>query len=186
MVLGVGYRKQCEEKAVQCLNRLNIGLGAGTGRLQKRWGGRLSSAAVALAAAALHPHLARAGLLLRTLPRALPQHRWASPSLFGEFLVGPRCVSQHHPFRRSPHPHALAKTCPLPDPPRGQGISNLAPRQWQELVLPLTRTTSGASTSLKPSLLGPSPITQAQPHLSPPTMPCAACTALAFVRLAVP
>lgn len=86
MVLGVGYRKQCEEKAVQCLSRLNIGLGAGTGRLHKRRGGRLSSA-VALAAAAL-----QAGLLLPTLPR-LPAALLGIPGVHvpfrGSFLLFP-------------------------------------------------------------------------------------------------
>lgn len=84
LVLGVGYRKQCEEKAVQCLSRLNIGLEAGMGRLQKRRGGRLSLM-VALAVAAFQSP-AREGLLLLTLPE-LPHHIAGHPqpctSLFG-------------------------------------------------------------------------------------------------------
>lgn len=58
LVLGVGYRKQCKEKAVQCLSRINIGLGAGTGRLQKWWVWKLNSVVVLAAAMPHLPHQA--------------------------------------------------------------------------------------------------------------------------------
>lgn len=163
MVLGVGYRKQCKEKAVQCLSRLNISLGAGTGRLQKWWGGRLSSA-VALAAAMLHAP-AQAGLLLQTLPGSptawlgIPSH--PHPCL-GEFLAGPHCVSQHH-----------SSLCVGQDVPTAVPEAPPALHQGsgRSLVLPFARTTSGASASLNPACSGSSPITQAQPHILFPPCP---------------
>lgn len=160
MVLGVGYRKQCEEKAVQCLSRLNIGLGAGTGRLQKRWGRRLSSAAVALAAAVLHPPCpGRAAP--PDPPRAPPQHRWASPvthiPVWGSFLLVPITSPRIVPPGGAPIPirwprHAHRRTHHM-----AKASAALHHGSGRSLVLPLTRTTSGASTSLKPVLLWAKP-----------------------------
>lgn len=152
MVLGVGYRKQCEEKAVQCLSRLNIGLGAGTGRLRQRWGGKLSSA-VALAAPA--PHIPCLG---RTAPPDPAQEPWQitghlqwHASLFsGCFLV----ISHYQLSRSSPqsNPRIGQDGAGLevsPDSHQGRGRS---------FVLPLRRTTSAAQHLSKALLsLGQAP-----------------------------
>ena len=139
MVLGVGYRKQCEEKAVQCLSRLNIGLGAGTGRLQKRWGGRLSSAAVALAAAALHPP-ARAGLLLWTLPglpRSIAGHPQSRTSLFGGVSCWPPPPLQTSSLQEEP-----------PSPGVGQDVPTTGPTTRPRHPQPRTKAVAGASSYL--------------------------------------
>lgn len=155
LVLGVGYRKQCEEKAVQCLSRLNIGLGAGTGRLQQRWGGKLSSA-VALAATAPHP-LPGQDCSSRPCPGSLAASlgipSGTHPCL-GGFLAGLHFISQYRPSRRSTQP----SPCIGRDAARPEVSPNSHQGRGRSLVLSLTRTTSAAQHLSKALLaLGQAP-----------------------------
>lgn len=152
LVLGVGYRKQCEEKAVQCLSRLNIGLGAGTGRLRRRWGGKLSSA-VALAAAA--PHIPCPGRIAPPDPAQEPwQHHWAPPvahiPFWGCFLL----TSNYQLSRRSPQ----SSPCIGQDAARPEVSPGSHKSRGRRFVLSLRRTISAAQHLSKAHLaLGQAP-----------------------------
>lgn len=155
------------------MSRLNIGLGAGTGRLQQRWGGRFSSV-VPLAATAFHP-LPGQGCSSGTSPDSpaaslgIPAH----PCL-GEFLAGPHCVCRRHPSRREP-PSSRVGQDMAATWTHDVAAASAALHQGNggSLVLPLTKATAGASTSLKPSSLW------AKAHNTSSSSPFASCPALA-------